>query len=69
MVSPGSRPKRRAWRRLIDRIVDTASRLQQPSVSIARGRKETPALLQLERWVIIIIIIIIIDDFTVQTEC
>ena len=50
MVSPGSRPKRRAWRRPIDRIVDTASRLQQPSVSTARGRKETPALLQLERW-------------------
>ena len=49
MVSPGSRPKRRAWRRPIDRIVDTASRLQQPSVLTTRGRKETPALLQLER--------------------
>ena len=48
MVSPGSRPKRRAWRRPIDRIVDTASRLQQPSVSATRGRKETLALLQLE---------------------
>ena len=49
MVSPGSRPKWRAWRRPIDQMVEIASRLQQPSVSTARGRRETPAFLQLER--------------------